>query len=158
MEFRSPGKIPAIGLVAPAFAAAPRPTSIQRDRPGVRELAPPISYLYEPSLSLIVRGRKRMTLGDMTYIYDESRFLLTSVNLPTVTEVLQASDDTPYISLLMRLYLPLARRLIADIEQQNTPLPVKGTGMATSPATPELFAGGPCNRCGSSILSLERNR
>ena len=105
----------------------------------VRELTPPMSYLYEPCLSLIVRGSKRVVLGETTYVYDESRFLLTSVNLPTVTEVLQASRETPYISILMRLDLHMARRLIADIEQNGPHSPLKGPGMATGPATPELF-------------------
>lgn len=105
----------------------------------VCEYTPPMSYLYEPSLSLIIRGRKRVKLGETTYIYDESRFLLTSVNLPTVTEVLQASAEAPYISLLMRLDLQMARQLMADIEQHGPHSPVKGPGMATGPATPELF-------------------
>lgn len=50
----------------------------------VRKPMPRSSYLYEPSISMIVRGSKRVQLGGTTYLYDESRFLLTSVDLPTV--------------------------------------------------------------------------
>ena len=105
----------------------------------VREPTTPASYLYEPSLSMIIRGEKRVQLGDTTYFYDESRFLLTAVNLPTVTEVLQATVEAPYISLLMRLDLQAARQMIADVDTQDANSPVEGTAMATGPATVELF-------------------
>lgn len=100
---------------------------------------PPTSYLYDPSISMIIRGRKRVQLGDVTYVYDESRFLLTAVNLPTVTEVLEASRDTPYVSLLMRLDLNAARQMLADVDMGGADAPAGGLAMATGPATIELF-------------------
>ena len=105
----------------------------------VRHPAPPASYLYDPSIVVIIRGRKRVQLGGTTYVYDESRFLLTAVNLPTVTEVLEASPEAPYISLLMGLDLQAARRMIADVCTHDANMPVSGTAMATGPATLELF-------------------
>lgn len=105
----------------------------------VRAPTPPTSYLYDPSISMIIRGRKRVQLGGSTYVYDESRFLLTAVNLPTVTEVLKASPEAPYISLLMRLDLQAARQMIADVDMHEANMPVSGTAMATGPATLELF-------------------
>lgn len=99
----------------------------------------PASYLYEPSLSMIIRGSKRVQLGGTTYLYDASRFLLTAVNLPTVTEVLEASPEAPYLSLLMRLDLQAARQMIAEVDTHEAGMPVGGTAMATGPATPELF-------------------
>lgn len=99
---------------------------------------PPTSYLYDPSISMIIRGRKRVRLGDVTYVYDESSFLLTAVNLPTVTEVLEASPERPYVSLLMRLDLNAARQMLADVDMSGA-APVEGRAMATGPATIELF-------------------
>jgi AraC-like DNA-binding protein len=105
----------------------------------LRAPTPPASYLYDPSISMIIRGRKRVRLGGSTYVYDESRFLLTAVNLPTVTEVLEASPETPYISLLMKLDLHASRQMIADVDMREANVPVSGTAMATGPATIELF-------------------
>lgn len=99
----------------------------------------PNSYLYDASLSMIVRGKKRVLLGDSTYIYDESRFLLTAVNLPTVVQVLEASPKVPYLSLLMRLDLRVARQVIADVDTREPRVSLSGTAMATGPATHELF-------------------
>lgn len=99
----------------------------------------PMSYLYDPCISMIIRGRKRVQLGGTTYVYDESRFLLTAVNLPTVTQVLEASADAPYLSLLMRLDLQAARQIIAEVDTHEANAPTGGTAMATGPATIELF-------------------
>jgi len=100
---------------------------------------PPMSYLYEPSIAMIVRGSKRVQLGGTTYFYDESRFLLTAINLPTVTQVLEASPELPYISLLMRLDMQAARQMIADVDMHDASAPMAGSAMATGPATVELF-------------------
>lgn len=99
----------------------------------------PASYVYEPSLSMIIRGRKRVRLGTTTYVYNESRFLLTAVNLPTVTEVLDATPETPYIALLMRLDLQTARQVMADVDSSGPGDAATGFAMATGPATLELF-------------------
>ncbi|MDR1461657.1 MAG: AraC family transcriptional regulator [Azoarcus sp.] len=105
----------------------------------VRQPTTPTSYLYEPSISMIIRGRKRVQLGGTTYIYDESRFLLTAVNLPTTTEVLEASAKAPYVSLLLRLDLQAARQMIADVDMHASSAPAGGPAMATGPASIELF-------------------
>ncbi|MDR1423867.1 MAG: AraC family transcriptional regulator [Azoarcus sp.] len=105
----------------------------------VTKPTPPTSYLYEPSISMIIRGRKRVQLGETTYIYDESRFLLTAVKLPTTTEVLEASAQAPYVSLLLRLDLQAARQMIADVDRHESSVPASGPAMATGPASIELF-------------------
>jgi AraC-like DNA-binding protein len=105
----------------------------------VRQPTHPASYVYEPSISMIIRGRKRVRLGAMTYLYDESRFLLTAVNLPTVTEVLDATPEAPYVSLLMRLDLQTARQVMADVDASGFTGPITCIAMATGPATLELF-------------------
>ncbi|QKJ88376.1 AraC family transcriptional regulator [Paramixta manurensis] len=103
------------------------------------EPLPPMSWLYEPSISLIVQGAKRVALGESTYIYNESRFLLTAVNLPMMTEVLQASRQQPFTSLLLRFDLSLARQLIAELKLQGTVAHEQGPGLATGPATQDLL-------------------
>ncbi|MDR2788044.1 MAG: AraC family transcriptional regulator [Candidatus Accumulibacter sp.] len=105
----------------------------------LRKPTPPASYLYEPCISMIIQGRKRVRLGGTTYVYDESRFLLTAVNLPTTTEVLEASPKVPYLSLLLRLDLQAARQMIADVDTRGSNGPADGPAMATGPATVELF-------------------
>src|SRR3984893_1985723 len=46
---------------------------------------------YEPSLLVIAQGRIRVDLGKASYVFGKSRFLLTSLELPVVSQVITAS-------------------------------------------------------------------
>ena len=61
------------------------------DIPGLllsRRTAPtaPTSATYEPSLAVVAQGRKRAVLAGTTFIFDESRYLLTSLDLPVIMQ------------------------------------------------------------------------
>ena len=99
---------------------------------------PPTPYQYDPSLAMIIRGRKRVILGNASYWYDESLFLLTAVNLPTITEVLDGSPEDPYLSIVWKLDLAAAKQLIAEIDTEE-PSALPGSAIAVGPATKPLF-------------------
>ena len=60
-----------------------------------RNTAPtaPNPCTYEPSLLLIPQGKKRVDLGKQSYVFGESTFLLTSIELPIVSRVSVASVE-----------------------------------------------------------------
>jgi AraC-like DNA-binding protein len=60
----------------------------------------------EPSLCVIAQGSKEVLLGDSRYVYDPAHYLLASVEMPTISRVLDASREQPYMS--FRLKLPPA--------------------------------------------------
>ena len=74
----------------------------------------PTSYMLAPSICLIGQGRKRLFLGEDSYVYDASKFLITSVELPVTAQILEASRDKPYLGLTMELDLRLIAQLILD--------------------------------------------
>src|SRR5262245_13658781 len=47
----------------------------------------PACMTYEPSIALIAQGSKRVELGPTTFVYDETRYLLTSIDLPIASRV-----------------------------------------------------------------------
>jgi len=98
----------------------------------------PDSSLYEPSFAFIIKGAKRVVLGNETYVYDQDHFLLTAVGLPTIVQVLDASASAPYLSLKLDIDLDMARELIAEVDQLGSPAEGNGTGIAIGPVTPEL--------------------
>ena len=57
----------------------------------------PKSYMYEPIICLIAQGAKRVLLGDETYVFDAHHFVITSVGLPTVVQIIKASGEKPYL-------------------------------------------------------------
>ena len=63
----------------------------------------PISGMYEPSICLVAQGAKRVLLGEDTYVYDAHHYLITSVHLPTVVQIIEASPEKPYLGLRLKL-------------------------------------------------------
>jgi AraC-like DNA-binding protein len=78
--------------------AIPRLSLARSSRPG--DLVP---ALYPPSLCVIAQGSKAVMLGDERYVYDRSRFLVASVDLPAIGQVLEASPDKPYLCVMLEL-------------------------------------------------------
>jgi hypothetical protein len=70
--------------------------------------------MFEPSLSVFVQGRKRITLAGTTYRCDESTFLLSSVDVPVVSQIVAASQDVPLLSLLLKLDMAVVREIISQ--------------------------------------------
>ena len=86
--------------------------------PGVslhRRTAPtaPCSMTYQPGVTVIAQGRKRVELGQNVFIYDSSRFLLTSIDLPVVSRVIEASEEKPCLALSLKLEIPVVRELLS---------------------------------------------
>src|SRR5271156_5733026 len=74
------------------------------------------SAAYEPSLVVFVQGQKRINVGKTTYMCDGSNFLLTSVDLPVVSQVIAATEKEPMLGLLLRLEMPLVREILSQQE------------------------------------------
>ena len=101
----------------------------------------PFFTLYEPSLSIIIKGSKRVSVGDKTLVYDESCFFLTPIGLPMTGQICEASKSEPYVAAMLRLDLEALRRLIVNYELHP---PVSSDrdqdrGVVVGRATPELF-------------------
>ena len=99
----------------------------------------PISGMYEPSICLVAQGAKRVLLGDDTYVYDAHHFLITSVDLPTVVQIIEASREKPYLGLMLKLDQREISQLMVD---SNLPPPraqQSSRGMATGEVTLPLL-------------------
>jgi AraC-like DNA-binding protein len=90
-------------------------------------MVPPV-----PALAVIVRGAKRVTLGDETLDYDQSNYLITSVALPVRSQIVQASAHAPYLCVAFRLNIALIAQLIAEIGQPKARPPATQRGIAVS--------------------------
>src|ERR1700690_2492247 len=95
----------------------------------------PCSATYEPGVTVIAQGRKRVELGRTTFIYGESRYLLTSVDLPIVSQIIEASEEAPCLALSLKLEMPVVRELLNREEIQVAEAPSDSPGMATGETT-----------------------
>jgi AraC-like DNA-binding protein len=114
------------------------------DVPGLlltRRTAPtaPVAANHEPSLAVVAQGRKRADLAGSIFIFDESRYLLTSLDLPVVCNVTEASEEVPYLSFVLKLEMPVVRELLGREEFQATEIPSDKPAMATGEVTAELL-------------------
>ncbi|HEY9723393.1 MAG TPA: AraC family transcriptional regulator [Oscillatoriaceae cyanobacterium] len=99
----------------------------------------PVCYVYEPNVALILQGSKQVRMGDEVFVYDGSTFLLTAIDLPVSSCVIEASEDTPYMAMRATLDLAKIRQLILDYEIPAPKITPISRGMATGPATSELL-------------------
>jgi len=113
------------------------------DIPGLglfRRTAPsePVTGMYEPSICLVAQGAKRVQLGDDTYVYDANHYLITSVHLPTVVQVIEASAEKPYLGLRLTFDMREVAQLMADSQLPPPRTQQSSRGMATGEVTQPL--------------------
>lgn len=63
----------------------------------------PLHGVSRPSFCVIAQGSKQVMLGDSLYRYDPAHYLLATVELPVVGQVVEASAERPYLSLRLDL-------------------------------------------------------
>ncbi len=114
--------------------AVPGLSLYRRDEP-----TGPISGMYEPSICLIAQGAKRVLLGDDTYVYDAHNYLITSVHLPTIVQIITASAEKPYLGLRLKLDQREISQLVVDSNLPQPRAQQSSRGMATGEVTLPLL-------------------
>ncbi|MCM2291687.1 AraC family transcriptional regulator [Allorhizobium sp. BGMRC 0089] len=67
--------------------------------------------IYQPLVSLILQGEKRLTIGKHILNYTAGHIFIASVELPVIGEITQASATAPYLA----LRLTFDRAVVADL-------------------------------------------
>lgn len=99
------------------------------------EVTEPVSGMYEPSVCLVAQGAKRVQLGEDTLVYDAHHFLITSVHLPTLVQVIEASPERPYLGLRLLLDLREVSQLMLDSSLPQPRTQQSSRGMAIGEVT-----------------------
>lgn len=63
----------------------------------------PVSYMHGPSICVILQGKKRVVLGEDAYYYETDQFLVSSLDLPIIANIVEATEEKPYIGITYRL-------------------------------------------------------
>jgi len=99
----------------------------------------PTSGMSEPSICWVAQGAKRVVLGEDTYVYDAHHFLITSVDLPTVWQVIEASPEKPCLGLVLKLDQREISQLMVDSHLPPPRAQRSSRGMATGEVTLPLL-------------------
>jgi len=97
------------------------------------------SATYEPSLVVFVQGQKRINVGKATYLCNSSNFLLTSIDLPVLSQVVAATRKEPILGLLLKLEMPLVRDILSQQEFHLREQSADARGMAVGVTSLELL-------------------
>ncbi len=119
---------------------------------GVRETAVPglrlyrqsaatacASAAYEPRLVVFVQGKKRIDLGATSYLCDESSFLLSAVDLPVLSQVVEATPEKPLLGMLLKLDMAEVRKILSEEEFPSSGEPADARGMAVGETSVEIL-------------------
>jgi AraC-like DNA-binding protein len=98
-----------------------------------------MSAMYEPCICLVAQGAKRVLLGDEEYVYDANHYLITSVGLPVVANVTEASEEVPLLGLVMKLDLSVMSQLLVDSQMPLHRVRQPSRGIAVSEVSSHLL-------------------
>ena len=99
---------------------------------------------YEPSLSIFVQGRKRINLGGTEYLCDGSSFLLSSIDVPAQSQIVEASEKVPLLCMFLSLDMPTVRDVLSREDVPETKASSHRQGIAVGQTTLGLL--GACSR------------
>ena len=63
----------------------------------------PIHAVHQPAVCFVAQGRKQVMVGPSVYVYDSAKYLVVSVDVPIVGQILEASAEKPYLCLRLDL-------------------------------------------------------
>jgi AraC-like DNA-binding protein len=102
-----------------------------------------VAAITEPTVAVIAQGTKETELNGRTFVYGPGQFVITSLELPVIGHVVQASAREPFLAFVLRL----SPQRIAELLLETTlspPVRPGGfdgapAGIAVSEASPALL-------------------
>lgn len=103
------------------------------------ELGTPTYCIYEPCVAIILQGSKEITFGEEACDFGKGTFFVTSVDIPTLARVTAASEQAPYLSIVLKLDLALLNEVIQMQTPSKQDVPSQARGFASGVASSEML-------------------
>ncbi|MDH4442143.1 MAG: AraC family transcriptional regulator [Rhizobium sp.] len=87
-----------------------------------------------PLVCLVLQGRKQVTMGTRTFTFGAGDTLLITADVPTVSQIIGASETEPYVSLV----LELDPTVIAELSMQMRQVPVSAPPVRVDPTETDV--------------------
>jgi AraC-like DNA-binding protein len=124
-----------IGNEENRITAIPALSLHQRNAP-----TPPCRTTYHPGIIVVAQGSKHVNLGKSSFVYDAAHYLLTAVDLPIVSWVAEATQETPCLVLSLKLDISMVRDLLSREEIHVADAPSDSPAMSIGETTPEFLS------------------
>ena len=89
--------------------------------------------IFQPAFCVIAQGSKQVLLGEEVFRYDPGHYLISSVDLPIVSQVVEASKEQPYLSFRLNLDSSLVAAVMMEsgIEMKKNGASVKAMDVSS---------------------------
>lgn len=108
-------------------------------RPGLQlwritDQVPPSPSVYGPTLCILAQGQKRVHLDGRCFVYDPSKYVVSTIAVPTRYTVAEASPLKPLLGVLIELDLRLISELVLELGDNVEPgAPNDGSALGVHP-------------------------
>lgn len=69
---------------------------------------------YKPMAIVVLQGKKQTVLGSESFTYAEKQLIVTSIDIPTVGSIIEASTEKPFMTLILDLDNYVISRLLSE--------------------------------------------
>lgn len=97
----------------------------------------PIHSVSRPSICIVAQGAKTAELREERYVYDPTAYLVTSVQLPIIGRIVQASPEAPFLSLQLTFGTDDILNIVREADSNRHG--ELGRGIMVNRTTPELL-------------------
>lgn len=98
-----------------------------------------VHTVHEPSLCIVVQGKKEVFLDEQVYPYDRDQYLIVSVDLPLVGQVVEATPRKPYLGFRLGLDVSVLGELLVETGLDSGNGGRSSPGLVLAPADLEVL-------------------
>jgi len=98
-----------------------------------------IHAVQQPAVCFIAQGRKQVMAGTSVLVYDQAQYLVASVDVPIIGQVIQATPAEPYLCLRLDLDPAAIGALMLESKIPAGDSGQPGPGLSLSAVTPALL-------------------
>jgi AraC-like DNA-binding protein len=87
-----------------------------------------------------VGGKKRIILGGTEYLCDSTSFLLSSIDVPAQSQIIEATKKKPLLTLFLKLNMPAVREVVSQEDLLHEKKALQTHGLAVGETTEGLLS------------------
>lgn len=99
----------------------------------------PACNIVKSVFAMLAQGIKRVILADEAYEYDHRHYMITSVDLPLLGQIIEASPARPYLGLAIDLDARKIGNMMSKLPSTRPSSPKLSRGLAIGQLTPAIF-------------------
>ncbi len=107
------------------------------------ETSEPLVSVYKPSICVVAQGAKTVMIAEQSYRYDPYSFLITSVDLPIIGRISEATPAIPYLGLKLSfdtdVILDVVQLMNHSITDKNAATEETATGITVNHMSPSIM-------------------